>query len=84
MTDDPNIPSVGQPFDFLRWWPQCLIACNCQKERGVVSLLVIHGFNNLIVCQNCNNGYHAVGLDAKGNIQLEMVIGAGTPAGKVM
>lgn len=47
----PDIPIIGQPDDVLQWYPTILIRHRCKS--GVVTILVVTGFQNPVACGNC-------------------------------
>lgn len=53
---------VNQPFQPLKWWPQMLVACNCQKEQGTLTLLVLTGLQNRTQCEHCKKSYYIAGF----------------------
>lgn len=78
--NDPRIPTVGQPFSVLTWYPTTIIACKCQVGKMV--LVITTGMNNPSKCDHCGRMYMATGVSANAEILVQMVIA--TPAGQVM
>jgi len=68
------IPLVGQPFEFLTWYPTGIIYCNCQDKRV---MMVIVGLNNRNACPACRKIYTAVGLTPEGGLIIDCQMTAG-------
>lgn len=74
---------VNQPFQVLKWWPQVLVACQCKKEEGILTLITLTGLQSRVVCENCNVTYY-VDRFIQGPQGIAPVILSERPSGLVM
>lgn len=80
---DPNIPSVGQPYQVVSWWAQAIVVCKCQEKT--LHLMVLTGVGNLVPCQNCGKLYSISGFGLKdGNVTANVDCIIPTDPKKVM
>lgn len=74
-----DIPIVGKPAKVLMWYPTAIIQCLCAE--GELTLLIVTGIGNTVVCGKCSKLYTAIGIlpDQK----LDIRVTTPTPTGLV-
>lgn len=70
-----HLPTVGQPGEFVSWWPSALIRCRCRdsEEQRQLVLVTVLGMGNICVCPACHMGYRIVGMKPDGAPHIQFV-----------
>lgn len=81
----PDIPIVNQPAEILKWYGTVIVQCNCQRDKGVISLVIVTGMGNTSVCHNCGKLFHFSSFRIENNAVVPVIdIALPTELGKVM
>lgn len=79
------VPIVGEPASILKWYGTVLMNCHCQREKGIISLVIVTGTGNSAACGNCGKIYIMRGYTIeKGVVNPVVDIALPTEPGKVM
>lgn len=78
---DSNKPYiVGQPMQFIYWFPVILIRCKCDMEG--LKLLIIRGLDIPVECPGCGRNAKVSGFD-ESNLPIILCTAPTKPTGLI-